>query len=77
MRGTVFSGDPTATTMGNTLRSIFYVQYYLHKIGLYDIPTPCAGDDACVVINKTQARRAYDAILDNTSRDKNTPSALG
>lgn len=29
--GTTFSGHPTATTLGNTLRSICYVLYYAFK----------------------------------------------
>lgn len=28
IQGTTFSGHPTATTLGNTLRSICYVHFY-------------------------------------------------
>lgn len=29
LKGTTFSGHPTRTTLGNTLRSLFYMYYYL------------------------------------------------
>ena len=32
--GTTFSGHPTRTTLGNTLRSLCYMYYYLEEAGL-------------------------------------------
>lgn len=32
--GTTFSGHPTRTTLGNTLRSIMYAFYYIQQAGI-------------------------------------------
>lgn len=47
INGTTFSGHPTATTLGNTLRSICYVHYYASKLNLSadDYTYFAAGDD--------------------------------
>lgn len=45
LRGTTFSGHPTRTTLGNTLRTILYTKFYLRDIGHQVV---VAGDD-CVV----------------------------
>jgi len=34
LNGTTFSGHSTKTTLGNTLRSLFYMYYYIYKSGL-------------------------------------------
>lgn len=51
MKGTTFSGHPTATTLGNTLRSICYVRYYLHKaqIPISLVRYFVAGDDVNIL----------------------------
>jgi hypothetical protein len=77
LTGTVFSGDPTATTLGNTLRSICYAKYYLHRAGLEDVPTLCAGDDCIIFPKKGQEIEYHHAILDATSRAKDRASSVG
>jgi hypothetical protein len=34
INGTTFSGHPTATTLGNTLRSICYVHFYADQANI-------------------------------------------
>lgn len=34
IKGTTFSGHPTKTTLGNTLRSICYAYWYLSLVGI-------------------------------------------
>jgi len=48
--GTVFSGHPTRTTFGNTLRVIFYLKYsfYLSSIPNYSLFV--CGDDVLGII---------------------------
>lgn len=58
--GTTFSGHPTKTTLGNTLRSICYAYYYIYGI----IPKPwlsnevkvrASGDDVVILCNPKYA----------------------
>jgi len=55
--GTTFSGQSFRTTLGNTLRSILYVMYYLHSSGVPELKEPwtskqiyinASGDDVVV-----------------------------
>lgn len=34
--GTTFSGHPTRTTLGNTLRSLFYMWFYMEECGIME-----------------------------------------
>lgn len=36
VRGTTYSGNPVRTTLGNTLRSVFYMYFYASEAGLFD-----------------------------------------
>jgi len=51
MQGTVFTGHPTLTTLGNTLRTICYAKYVSFKSNIR-MNMMAAGDD-CVVFVKT------------------------
>jgi len=44
LRGTTFSGHPTKTTLGNTMRSILYYRFIAHKAGV-EADLLVAGDD--------------------------------
>lgn len=50
IHGTTFSGHPTATTLGNTLRSICYVHFYarMANISMDHFRYFAAGDDVNV-----------------------------
>lgn len=52
MKGTVFSGHPTRTTLGNTLRVLSYAYFVAHEanIPLDKIRVHVAGDDLCVIL---------------------------
>jgi hypothetical protein len=32
IKGTTFTGHPTSTTWGNTIRSYLYLEYFLHVV---------------------------------------------
>lgn len=54
MNGTVFSGHPTRTTWGNTMRVLSYAHFIAY---LADIPNNCikihaSGDDLLIFIEK-------------------------
>ena len=54
LKGTTFSGHPTLTTLGNTLRSIMYAKYALYELQLpHNILA--AGDDLVVWVQKPVA----------------------
>jgi len=58
------SGDPF-TTLGNTLRSIFYAMYYLRDIEPEARPfIAAAGDDLIMFPKKHQLERVVKLILD-------------
>jgi len=51
VNGTTFTGDPTRTTLGNTLRSYSYLSFVRHKAGVpkRSMKFLCAGDDVKIV----------------------------
>lgn len=52
INGTTFSGHPTATTLGNTLRSICYVHFYADQanISMDNIRYFVSGDDVVIYV---------------------------
>lgn len=52
IRGTTFSGHPTRTTLGNTLRTILYTKFYLREI---DHEVVVSGDDCVVFCERKDA----------------------
>jgi len=52
IRGTVFSGHPTRTTFGNTLRVIFYMRYAFHLSNIEKFSLFVCGDDVLAIIEK-------------------------
>ena len=57
--GTTFSGHPTRTTLGNTLRVINYIRFWMKKSNVNNHSIFVAGDDSMVKIY------ASDAEIDN------------
>lgn len=49
IRGTTYSGHPTRTTLGNTLRSISYYTMLMKDEGI-DPKMIAAGDDVCCFV---------------------------
>ncbi len=74
--GTTFSGDPI-TTLGNTLRSICYVSYYLRSLDPRCYRLFVAGDDVMVMVAGEYADQARQLIKNQTSRDNVSASSLG
>lgn len=83
IRGTTFSGHPTKTTLGNTLRSICYAYYYLIQAGITnpwsrdDVFVIAAGDDVVIFCEERWVRKIKDSIETNTSRFKGTEAQFG
>lgn len=73
--GTVFSGHPTLTTLFNTLRTILYNRYSLHKSGLDHRACSiwAAGDDLLMWVTGGLDKAQYVARLGNA----HAPGGLG
>lgn len=68
MCGTTFSGDPH-TTLGNTLRNICYMNFYLRDAG-FDYQVFAAGDDGVILTrNQRAAERAAQLVFERTGRN--------
>lgn len=74
LRGTTFSGHPTKTTLGNTLRVIYYGLYTAARAGIpySDLLFFVSGDDACMWIRSKDVEawtqsfwQVYDAPKTN------------
>jgi len=65
--GTTFSGHPTRTTLGNTLRSLCYHHYFASDIQTKFIVA--SGDDVCVWTTKVDVERYVKKMLDKTARN--------
>jgi hypothetical protein len=74
--GTTFSGDPV-TTLGNTLRTICYVNYYLRNIPSEHYRIFAAGDDVMVVAEADIMPSIKIEFLRHTARDSNGQCAIG
>jgi len=83
--GSTFSGHPTRTTLGNTLRSLLYFYFYLSQAG---IDTPwnsqycyviAAGDDTWAWIHPQYAQAVKQSIENLTlkTKDDSNPTGLG
>lgn len=68
--GTVFSGSPTLTTLGNTMRVMYYYKFILHCAGIHDYVLRVAGDDAVIWVDEDQADIFEDALHCFTSTTK-------
>lgn len=74
--GTTFSGDPM-TTLGNTLRSIFYIQYYLRNIDAKRYLLAVAGDDVMIICAREDSREIRDLVKNSTARNNGEVSTCG
>lgn len=76
IRGTTFSGHPTKTTLGNTLRSLCYSYFYLEQAGLarpWDNPNcsvVASGDDVVIWVDPAYQDRLTNAITELTASTK-------
>lgn len=77
INGTTFSGHPTRTTLGNTLRSLVYHAYMLHRANIDNYFLAAAGDDVVCWVEALDAHRYAASIRRLTSSDPDTPAKLG
>lgn len=81
LKGTTFSGHPTRTTLGNSLRTLLYVCFLLYKSGFKEdavlaffgksdnIIIYVAGDDVIVSGRKDMVQAIYDNVYITHARD--------
>lgn len=69
--GTTFSGHPTRTTLGNTLRSLCYHKYMMHKANIspQEYYIAAAGDDVVAWIPSNRVEHYLHSIQKYTSTD--------
>ena len=63
-KGTVYSGHPTRTTFGNTIRLIALIKFLKHKIRLKktDFDYLVSGDDTLFIVSKEKYRHLMDNL---------------
>ena len=79
MRGTTFTGHPTSTTLGNTLRSIMYIKY-AKKFLDFPVFHLAAGDDVCAWVPKDKAllfKHTIETKVSHTDKKHPLPHGLG
>ncbi len=69
IRGTTFTGHPTRTTLGNTLRMMFYTRFIAFIAGVY-IEACHAGDDVVVIIEREDVKKFLDAMKKYAKTEK-------
>lgn len=81
--GSTFSGHPTLTTLGNTLRSLLYIWWTLERIGFRDCwileegkpQAAASGDDSiCVGVGEDIKKKFVEELKATTAKDKKTPN---
>jgi hypothetical protein len=83
VEGTVPSGHPTRTTLGNTLRVLYYKHFYLgYRVMTIDHQTPelfilVSGDDAVAWVNESAVASSCRRISALTSTVKRGIKGLG
>lgn len=85
--GTTFSGSPTRTTLGNTLRVMLYWGYYLNTVGIkWDpIDEDCtneafiyvSGDDCVIWLNKAKLNQFNEDFREFWSDESRGVKGLG
>lgn len=76
LTGTTFSGHPSRTTLGNTLRSILYAYFYSYKAQV-DIEVMAAGDDSVVFLERADADAFIAAVKQYSSSDSTVYDTVG
>lgn len=78
--GSTFSGHPTLTTLGNTMRSLSYIWWTLERVGIQegwkknkDSFSAASGDDSICWIRSAKTDEFVQALKETTAKDKKTP----
>jgi hypothetical protein len=85
IEGTTYSGNPVRTTLGNTMRSVFYSYFYAHKAGLFSVDnwinyrgkttddftvwSIASGDDTVMWLHKKNIAKLRSVIDSLTTND--------
>jgi hypothetical protein len=79
LKGTVFSGHPSRTTLGNTLRVIMYNRFYCHEAGLKkeEFHVAVSGDDAVIWVERNRVEQLKATIFRLSSKVKTGNVGLG
>jgi len=91
--GTTYSGNPVRTTLGNTMRSVFYMYYYCYKCGLFTFEdwdksfnSPnfrrkvwciASGDDTVLWLRKGDVEAVAREMDQITTEDKDSEEVIG
>jgi len=62
INGTVFSGHPTRTTLGNSLRVILYNLFMFHLAGITKFSLSVGGDDTFILIEDKDLARFHEVF---------------
>lgn len=76
MRGTTFSGHPTLTTLGNTLRSIMYTKFAAFMSGI-NMVCMVAGDDCVAFVHHLDAAPLQQAFEQFVASPDKAPKTHG
>lgn len=71
--GTVFSGHPTRTTFGNTLRVIFYIRFACWLAGIVNYSLFVCGDDVLVMMDESDIESFLYWFYKVYTTDKDAP----
>lgn len=63
LRGTVFSGHPTRTTLFNTTRVLLYNHYVCDRLGIGERKIYASGDDVLCIFKEPISKDDYKSIL--------------
>lgn len=64
LNGTVTSGKPTPTTLGNTLRVIMYIMFIVERCGIpvNSVRPFVSGDDSFIIVERRYCQALMDGI---------------
>jgi hypothetical protein len=70
LTGTTFTGHPTSTTYGNTLRMFFYTQYIMSHMTFKTKPVQMhAGDDVALALEESDCNQLREEVRKLTLED--------
>lgn len=77
LHGTVFSGHPTRTTFGNSVRVYLYTDYIMHLANITKYDIWVCGDDMLLLIEERDVERFNTAFWDVYTEKKIGVHGLG
>jgi hypothetical protein len=77
LHGTVYSGHPTRTTFGNSVRVYLYTDYIMHRAGIKDYKIWVCGDDMLMVMERADVEAFTREFWNVYSESKEGVHGLG